>query len=508
MSRDSFMATDSWQTEYQRQFTWKDPNHPAFLGYYQQQQQKQSKNNQEPVQNALINLPYKAPQTESLRLADATAQTSPVDPGDQEKIQDEDNFKNDELAEEKPNALDRENPQTGRKESNREVRWADSRRSHRPHPEEEVESRAIDAGRTPAILPYGGKNVTPVIDGHYMKTFNVKVPPSEIYPTTRDRLARIAGSSTPLSESTHLGQAASPPKPVTTEVPPSASSIDPLKNYLRARQLVEQLQSRYQTEYQREFINWREKFTVPSSKERLDSSGIGGVLGVKLGGERPPERRSGKGEREPNLETNASQTISGLRSRPAQTQQKQRELRTPESSTKPQRSRGDLGAQAMSTTEGTQTVQQPPNYSNLMDTDKVSNSDVSVGQQLPDGSIIVPTSIAARLPRAGVSTTSSDIAEVGRRHYARAYEMDELQLQRDSNIQAVEEVRGSIRPERLLPAKESVSRPLLSGERVVRYAVDPPSTYHLAAELLRRSKRGANVDRSGARRGGWREGSY
>ncbi|KAJ3267165.1 hypothetical protein HDU77_005368 [Chytriomyces hyalinus] len=52
-------------------------------------------------------------------------------------------------------------------------------------------SRPKSASRTPNIMAYGGGNTNPASDDQMMKSFNVKVPSSEQYPHTDDRTSRM-----------------------------------------------------------------------------------------------------------------------------------------------------------------------------------------------------------------------------------------------------------------------------------------------------------------------------
>ncbi|KAI8831956.1 hypothetical protein BJ741DRAFT_309846 [Chytriomyces cf. hyalinus JEL632] len=90
-------------------------------------------------------------------------------------------------------------------------------------------SRPKSASRTPNIMAYGGGNTNPASDDQMMKSFNVKVPSSEQYPHTDDRTSRMK-----TYESERLRSPAHINNPNST--PPSLNSLQQHQQHSQQQQ--------------------------------------------------------------------------------------------------------------------------------------------------------------------------------------------------------------------------------------------------------------------------------
>ncbi|KAJ3276723.1 hypothetical protein HDV01_002776 [Terramyces sp. JEL0728] len=136
---------------------------------------------------------------------------------------------------------------------------------------ERPESKNNNASPTSIEKPimsasFGIGNTNPTVPKNYLKTFNVKAPPSQVFAHTKERGIRIREF-----DENEL-------RPVQKKAP--ADFPDPkiaLKQYINARDLVKTIQLRYKTEYERQFLNWNLPFAkikeqlaeqMPIDKER------------------------------------------------------------------------------------------------------------------------------------------------------------------------------------------------------------------------------------------------
>ncbi|KAI8854754.1 hypothetical protein BC829DRAFT_439034 [Chytridium lagenaria] len=101
--------------------------------------------------------------------------------------------------------------------------------------------------KTPDIIPYGGGNVNPASDDLYMKTFNTTAPTSEqIYPNTVQKINR----SKPFNET----RATRSNRLVETPVA--------FKAFMEAKNETSKVSTGFQTEYQREFLDWTRNLLI------------------------------------------------------------------------------------------------------------------------------------------------------------------------------------------------------------------------------------------------------
>ncbi|KAJ3414066.1 hypothetical protein HDV05_007100 [Chytridiales sp. JEL 0842] len=116
------------------------------------------------------------------------------------------------------------------------------------------------------MLSYGGGNTNPVNDELYMKSWNVTVPPEEVYapmkaiskscplshflskvyPSTHERLRRTREYEESLDRESS--------RPVYTKSEQEQQQI--FNNYMNARRKATQAAGTYMTEYQREYLKW------------------------------------------------------------------------------------------------------------------------------------------------------------------------------------------------------------------------------------------------------------
>lgn len=110
-------------------------------------------------------------------------------------------------------------------------------------------------GRAP-MSQYGAGNVNPTVPKNLMKTFNVKAPRSEVYRNTQEKGMRVKDfeAKRPIS-----GAPLPDPKVVLAE-------------YMKARDVVKQIQTQYKTEYKRQFLDW----SKPRRQFREDPRDTGG----------------------------------------------------------------------------------------------------------------------------------------------------------------------------------------------------------------------------------------
>ncbi|KAJ3275062.1 hypothetical protein HK104_003982 [Borealophlyctis nickersoniae] len=123
----------------------------------------------------------------------------------------------------------------------------------------------VERGRTPNILPYGAGNTNPPNHENYMKTFNVM-------PNTESRVTRTKSYT-----DTH------PPKATTRPKSEYDLAPDSLRAYLRAKEQVDRVTNRFQTEYRREFVDWSQSLKELEKRVKVGSVGgeNGGVATVR-----------------------------------------------------------------------------------------------------------------------------------------------------------------------------------------------------------------------------------
>lgn len=159
------------------------------------------------------------------------------------------------------------------KETNPESESEVNRKSKSPSLENEVQESKIKAtdthGRKSPLIPYGMGNTNPTVPANHMKTFNVLAPPSQVYPVNKvyantQRSPRIKAfvQETKPQERKHLK---------------SPDTGIALREYLKARDVVREIQKKFQTEYQREYINW-----FPKSQGKTNMPTDSGNLKKKL----------------------------------------------------------------------------------------------------------------------------------------------------------------------------------------------------------------------------------
>ncbi|KAJ1558092.1 hypothetical protein HK096_003586 [Nowakowskiella sp. JEL0078] len=209
--------TTPWQTEYQRQYTWRvSVPRKRFYGF----------------DSSSVVTYDDAVQTVSL-VAEAGTQ---VRPEDLEKIKEE-QTNQPKIEQARIRKLDCEKDEPVELTENAKIKSETSTEKHK--------SQSPLIMKTPNIITYGGGNTNPTSDINYMKSFNVAVPNSQQYPYIQERSQR----ATPYEEDRKKQSSKLVPNP------------DALKTYLQASKLVESLQNRFQTEYQREYLNWRDSYS-------------------------------------------------------------------------------------------------------------------------------------------------------------------------------------------------------------------------------------------------------
>ncbi|KAI9341342.1 hypothetical protein BDR26DRAFT_310314 [Obelidium mucronatum] len=108
----------------------------------------------------------------------------------------------------------------------------------------------------PPMLNYGSGNTHPTSDEHFMKSFNSKVPPSQMYPHIEDRSTRIREYETSIKSQTEQKQHHYKPGSTTTTKPTTTAATTnktPFKAMWDAQSDAYKASSSFHTEYQREY---------------------------------------------------------------------------------------------------------------------------------------------------------------------------------------------------------------------------------------------------------------
>ncbi|KAJ3120553.1 hypothetical protein HK098_004527 [Nowakowskiella sp. JEL0407] len=474
-----------WQTEYQRQFTWSRlQKHPQPHPLSQQQQ------------------PEFEVQQPEIEITETGIQVSPF-------IESE----SPESVPEIPSPIiEKQEPvsTTSKPRSRKPTSEPDLPKKQGESKQEQQEEEILQRPKTPNIIPYGNGNTHTLTDKTYMKTFNVNAPSSEIYPYTTTRSLRTY-SYNPQSSLTRL-QSSRPNQP-------PLSKSDALQSYITAQKLLDVQNSRFQTEYQREFLNWRDTVNVnvnvgvPSLQNVGAKGGVGGNVNLLN-----KSSRSSPGNPLVNLNDEGYGGKSagkddkgggggGVLILPTFTPKLQKKSAVSVLS----------GGYKNNGTTGPGIRKQQQSKSNTGDDD-----DVGIGMETVR-MVVNPKSVSDNIPAAGISTTpkrlhsrqvsgsqfNSTYADenysrggvtgigIGRapglaqgyqkRHFDVAYASDELQIQSEENEGVLERRRPvtTVKSEKLQMEEDVDGEGGEGRYRVLSYIIEPPVTFNLSQKLGR-----------------------
>ncbi|KAI8929869.1 hypothetical protein BC831DRAFT_442416 [Entophlyctis helioformis] len=220
-----------WQSEYQREFTWKSPTHISAFKDLKSEAVQVSV-----LPAALVDESVQTSPThtlsEAVQTADATPQAQSHLPADRASTRRSDRHV----------AISTEQPASAAPPASKPLSDPISQTPAIPLSKPD--------SQRPLLLPYGLGNTHPVVPSNNLKTFNIRAPSREVYPYTLDRTERMHAYDVGSSPSPQGGREAVVDRPRI----PDPENV--LKQYMAARKQVQELQAMYHTEYRDSFIDW------------------------------------------------------------------------------------------------------------------------------------------------------------------------------------------------------------------------------------------------------------